>query len=191
MKISGNLKDYVSVYDNFIDKDLLDETVKNLDKAEWHLHTYVDPVNNTEKSNPYDLSVSHSNVFGKKEIQDSFWNVINRYVREDHKELADWYNNWAGYTELRFNKYDVGTSMDIHCDHITTMFDGNRKGIPTLSILGLLNDQFEGGEFVMWGDEVIDLKAGSVIVFPSNFLYPHHVMPIKSGIRYSCVSWVW
>jgi predicted 2-oxoglutarate/Fe(II)-dependent dioxygenase YbiX len=81
--------------------------------------------------------------------------------------------------------------MKQHCDHIHSLFEGERKGIPVLSIVGLLNDDFEGGEFIMWGDEVIPMSAGSVLVFPSNFMYPHRVNPVTKGTRYSFVSWSW
>lgn len=70
------------------------------------------------------------------------------------------------------------------------MFDGNKKGIPILTVLGGLNDDYEGGELILCGEQV-ELKAGEVLVFPSNFLYPHEVKPVKSGTRYSFVSWVW
>jgi predicted 2-oxoglutarate/Fe(II)-dependent dioxygenase YbiX len=71
------------------------------------------------------------------------------------------------------------------------MFDGEMKGIPTLSFVGQLNDDFVGGEFVMWKDQVIEMHKGTVIVFPSVFLYPHRVDAVKSGTRYSFVSWAY
>ena len=37
------------------------------------------------------------------------------------------------------------------------MFDGERKGIPILSVLGVLNDDYEGGEFYLI-DEKTDLQ---------------------------------
>jgi predicted 2-oxoglutarate/Fe(II)-dependent dioxygenase YbiX len=81
--------------------------------------------------------------------------------------------------------------MKEHCDHIHSMFDGTRKGIPSLSILGSLNNDYEGGELVFWQDQKIELKAGSIMIFPSNFLYPHKVVEVTKGVRYSYVSWVW
>ena len=93
--------------------------------------------------------------------------------------------------EIRFNRYDIGTEMRDHCDHIQSIFDGERKGVPILTVLGLLNDEFQGGEFVMWCDKKIELKTGDLVIFPSNFLYPHRVEPIIKGRRYSFVSWVW
>ena len=52
-----------------------------------------------------------------------------------------------------------------------------------------LNDDYEGGEFIMFDNYEIKFKAGDLIIFPSVFLYPHLVKPVKKGIRYSFVSW--
>jgi predicted 2-oxoglutarate/Fe(II)-dependent dioxygenase YbiX len=70
------------------------------------------------------------------------------------------------------------------------MFDGERKGIPILSVLGVLNDDYEGGEFYLI-DEKTDLSKGDIIIFPSNFMYPHKVEPVTKGVRYSYISWIW
>ena len=42
----------------------------------------------------------------------------------------------------------------------------------------------------MW-DTVIDIPPGAVLIFPSNFMYPHKVEPVTKGTRYSYVSWVY
>ena len=102
-----------------------------------------------------------------------------------------WFVSWSGYTPPRFNKYDVDKKMALHCDHIQSMFDGEKKGIPILSVLGVLNNNYEGGEFIMFDDTEIKFDKGDVLVFPSLFLYPHKVEPVKSGTRYSYISWVW
>jgi len=81
--------------------------------------------------------------------------------------------------------------MAEHCDHINSIFDGQRKGIPTLSIVGSLNDDYEGGDFIMFEDKKIDIKQGELIIFPSLFLYPHRVEPVIKGTRYSYVSWIY
>jgi predicted 2-oxoglutarate/Fe(II)-dependent dioxygenase YbiX len=62
------------------------------------------------------------------------------------------------------------------------------KGIPILSVVGLLNDNYGGGEFMIRGKEV-KLIRGDILIFPSNFIYPHEVKDITKGIRYSFVSW--
>jgi predicted 2-oxoglutarate/Fe(II)-dependent dioxygenase YbiX len=54
----------------------------------------------------------------------------------------------------------------------------------------VLNDDYEGGEFAFFDRELIyNLKKGSCIMFPSNFMYPHEIMPVTSGTRYSIVTW--
>jgi predicted 2-oxoglutarate/Fe(II)-dependent dioxygenase YbiX len=81
--------------------------------------------------------------------------------------------------------------MTEHCDHVRHVFDGKRKGIPTVSIVGSLSDDYEGGYLRFWDKEDYFLGKGEVIFFPSNFLYPHRVTEITRGVRYTFVSWVW
>jgi predicted 2-oxoglutarate/Fe(II)-dependent dioxygenase YbiX len=53
-----------------------------------------------------------------------------------------------------------------------------------------LNDDFEGGEFVFFNKELkYKLEKGDAIMFPSNFMYPHEVMPVTQGTRYSIITW--
>ena len=96
-----------------------------------------------------------------------------------------------GFTDVRFNKYDENTQMHMHADRVQQMFDGERKGIPTLSVVGLLNDNFTGGDFIMLDDNKVELGAGDILIFPSTFMYSHKVTLITEGTRYSFVSWVW
>ena len=79
--------------------------------------------------------------------------------------------------------------MSRHSDHIQSLFTGEKRGIPILSVVGVLNDNYEGGEFIMFDDYEIKFKTGDLIIFPSVFLYPHKVKPVIKGIRYSFVSW--
>jgi len=92
------------------------------------------------------------------------------------------------FSRIRFNKYQVGTLMRLHYDHIHNIFDGKRKGIPIVSIVANLNEDYEGSEFVCRGTK-IKLKTGDILMFPSNFMYPHEVTECTKGTRYSFVSW--
>jgi hypothetical protein len=53
-----------------------------------------------------------------------------------------------------------------------------------------LNDDYEGGEFGFFDRELI-IKAtkGGAVLFPSNFMYPHEIMPVTKGTRYSIITW--
>ncbi len=94
------------------------------------------------------------------------------------------------FNDARLNRYVPGTIMRNHVDHIHTIFDGETKGIPVLTILMNLNDGYEGGELVVC-DRTFHMKKGDVILFPSCFLYPHQVLEVTSGVRFSAVSWAW
>lgn len=186
-----NLLDYVKVYENHISSELCKSACKNLVKVKWDEHNFYRASTDSYISFEHELSISHDDIPEKAEINKQIWFAIERYILKDFKNFNPWFNSWNGYTSARFNKYDVSTEMHIHCDHIHTMFDGTRRGIPVLTVLGVLNKDYEGGEFIMFGDHEIKLPPGSVVVFPSNFVFPHEVKPVKSGVRYSYVSWTW
>ena len=190
--MSMDVRDYLKIYDNFLDSKTCKAIAKKLKKADWQLHTFYQPNTGEFKSYEKELSISYGQDFPEtKELQSQIWFAIERYVIKDHAHMADWYSGWNGYTQVRYNRYNVDTQMKLHCDHIHSMFDGNRKGVPTLSILGAINDDYEGGELVFWESEKIALKAGQIMIFPSNFMYPHKVLPVTKGTRYSYVSWAW
>jgi len=186
-----NLMDYVKIYDDFIDADTCKSAVEKLESVNWTEHSFYQARINKTISYDHELSISHDNIPEKDEITKKLWYALEQYIVKDFASFKDWFNGWNGYTEIRFNRYDPTTQMKLHCDHIHSMFDGERKGVPVLTMLGGLNDDYEGGELMMFGDKQIKLPAGSVVVFPSNFMYPHEVKPVKSGVRYSYVSWTW
>ena len=189
--MSMNLKDYVKIYDS-LDEDFCENVIAKIKDSNWQLHKFHNSIDNTFTSYKTDLSVYIDNHLPEtKIINDRIWSVLDTYIRKDCSDFNSWFDNWNGYTLIRYNRYNVDTEMKIHCDHIHTIFDGSRTGIPILSILGSLNDDYEGGELVFWENEIIELKAGQIMVFPSNFLYPHLVRPVTRGTRYSFVSWCW
>ena len=184
-----NIESYVKIY-NILDKKICKKSVKLLEKKEKDFvqHEFYNDIQNVYVSYEHELSVSYSDIETKDYFMEQIWNGLRTYCNDfDFK----WFNSWKGYTELRFNRYKIDTQMELHCDHIQSMFDGQRKGIPTLSIVGILNDDYEGGEFIMWEDTKLELKTGDLLIFPSTFLYPHKVNPVTKGTRYSCVSWTW
>jgi len=187
------LKKYIKCYKNFLSKDLCKQTISKLNKQEnkntYQKHSFYNVYKNTSISFKNELKVSWVEIPEKQIIQNKLWFAIEQYILKDFK--CDWFCNWQGYEQLRFNKYDVNTNMKKHCDHIHSMFSGEKKGVPILSIVGVLNDNYEGGDFIMFEDTKIELPTGSILIFPSNFMYPHKVTSIAKGVRHSFVSWVY
>lgn len=79
-------------------------------------------------------------------------------------------------------KYTDSGHLPAHHDH----------GVSSrvLSVVMYLNDDYDGGEIEFRQSNVkIKPEAGSIIFFPSNFLYIHEVMKVSNGTRYALPHW--
>ncbi len=185
-----HLQDYVSTIQVF-NEDVCNNIIQELETANWKTHTFYSHRNGHSKpvSNGKDLDNSFDQIPSHKMIMDSIWRALDKYIVKDLR--FPWFPGWEGFTNLKFNRYSNDQHMAEHCDHIHDMFEGEIRGIPILTVLGSLNNDYEGGEFIMFEDQQYTFKAGEVIIFPSNFLYPHKVMPVTKGTRYTYISWVY
>ena len=192
-KQADSLKKYILHLNNWIPKNICKKTISDFkNNTNWSRHQWTDTISyNTQslyKEKELDVLSSHS-VPNTQKLHDITWKAIEKYILIE-KIGGDLFKGWKGFSQIRFNRYQKDQKMAKHHDHITAVFDGKIKGIPILSIVGVLNDNYEGGEFIMFEDYEIKFKAGDILIFPSVFLYPHLVKPVKKGIRYSFVSWV-
>ena len=116
------------------------------------------------------------------------------YIQKEIERLYFYYK--AKFPKMASNKinqidlleYSVGCKYNVHTDHYT---DTPR----CLSIIINLNEDYEGGDLVFTDQKNKEikrfkLKRGSIVFFPSNFLYPHCIEPITKGTRYSIVAWL-
>lgn len=92
-----------------------------------------------------------------------------------------------GLTNIDALKYEAGGFYTWHVDH-------GPMTPRTLSCILLLNDDYEGGDLcfrnVDGSQEIsIPVKSARMIIWPSNFQYPHTIKPVIKGVRYSLVSW--
>ena len=180
----NSLDKYIAIY-NINDKSLCSTAITNL--KNWQKHFYTSALDGKETQYDDDLYMSYENT----SVTQPLSNFIDKCIVDYVTNVSDCIFVVKDKTQIRFNRYEVGQNMKRHCDHIHTAFDGERKGIPTLTVLGLLNDDFEGGDFLMFDGKKIELSAGDIIIFPSNFLYPHEVTSVTKGTRYSFVSWAY
>lgn len=81
-------------------------------------------------------------------------------------------------------KYNSGQEYQTHADS-----DGLTKR--TISAVIYLNDDYEGGEieFINFGIK-LKPKAGTLLLFPSNYAYAHRAHAITSGTKYAIVTWI-
>lgn len=92
----------------------------------------------------------------------------------------------TGRENIQFAEYGPEQHYAWHTDTFTL------AGTPIerkISVVCLLNDEFEGGEFEvrLYNDYKAPLEKGSMIAFPS--ILEHRVIPVTSGIRYSATMW--
>ena len=92
----------------------------------------------------------------------------------------------TGKENVQFAEYGVDQHYAWHTDTFPLL------GKPTdrkVSVVCLLNDEFEGGEFDLrlYNDYPVPLEKGTMIAFPS--MLEHRVRPVTSGKRYSATMW--
>jgi hypothetical protein len=184
------IEDYVKTYKGVIDKEKCRDIVNLLDIQNFKSHTFHDPKTGEYSSHDEDLQVldGGSQDPNFKLLMNTFKEGFNNYTRELD---FPWFRNANSFCIYRYNKYPKNSKMLEHCDHIHSIFDGKRKGVPILTGLIFLNEGFEGGELVLFKDSKIETEAGDLMIFPSSFLYPHRVDKVLEGVRYSVVSWAW
>lgn len=189
-----HLKDYVQKTQLFTHIEV-DNIISELEAVNlWREYPYDSPADNIcVQENPiipyYDCVLGLANPIAKM-MHDRIAIAIDDHVNNFLINLP-WFSYWTGSGNIHFIKYPTGTGMDTHCDHVRNQFDGTKRGIPILTVLGSLNDNYDGGELLFWGNTKMKMNKGEVLIFPSNYLYPHKVEPVESGTRYSFVNWIW
>jgi len=86
---------------------------------------------------------------------------------------------------FQFTRYEVGEYYGPHFD-----IGPGRLTERKLSMTVQLSDpaDYTGGELLIYPEFVASKDRGSLTVFPSFMC--HNVLPVKTGIRYSLVSWL-
>ena len=185
--------EYIYVEENIIPDDLCDSIVQDIETREWQPHYWRDPyggeIEGTLDREP-DMQIATPEIH----------KVLSPFLVESGRQYTKNYSfNKCEYTTqfmnkfgmIRFNRYQPGDIMRQHHDHIHSIFDGEEKGIPVLSFILNFNDDYEGADLFFWEDTVVPLGKGDIIMFPSNWLFPHGVTEATKGKRYSGVCWGW
>ena len=181
------LDDFIKVYDNIVSEDLCDKILKEYQSCnEWNATRVGDGAVNQNIRNCSVVQISDPQVIDKNfeirkfidvGLHQQLLGVVNKYSKEfpDFCPSID-----TGYDLLR---YEPGQFYTRHTDS----FLQQQRSI---SCSLCVNDDYSGGEFAFFDREImIRASKGSVIVFPSNFMYPHEIMPVTEGTRYSVITW--
>jgi|TARA_R100000655_G_scaffold89327_1_gene129786 predicted 2-oxoglutarate/Fe(II)-dependent dioxygenase YbiX len=184
---SIDLRDYVKVYENILSNDTCDsilswaKQLKDSDHASTGWEVAKSAVTN-EQIEVTEHRTCHTTMFTQDHGVE--YDVIQQklqHIRETypymHKATFD--------TGLQLIRYQQGHKFKEHIDH----YGGGQR---TLTVIFLINDDYEGGHFTFWNNfySLKNCVRGDAIVFPSNLCFPHQVKPITQGVRYSLITWM-
>jgi len=189
MEINTSLTNYILIQNNFIDEKILDTFKKNINENVYKFNK-SSIISNSKPI--VDESIRKTEVFSFGNKHNSFtyihWsNIFYRYMLNgfEYYKKKFKYANFSTIESIQLLKYTEGGFYKYHIDHAFS--------VPrTLSAVAFINDDYEGGNLVFKFNEnelEIPVESNKLIIWPSNFLYPHAVKPVTKGIKYSLVSW--
>ena len=187
------LKDLIHVEKGIIPANLCDHIISDIETRKWSQHTwYSNTTGSYGSEDTMELDVQNITPELQQLLTPIMIEAGARYNQKySYKGSERTGQIMTKFSAIRFNRYGKGQIMRQHHDHIHSLFDGNEKGIPVLSFILNLNDNYRGADLYFWEDYAVHLGKGDIIMFPSLFLFPHGVTEAREGVRYSAVSWAW
>ena len=183
--MSFNLKDYILVFEEVVPNDLCGAVLEEyVNTNEWIDATVKGGQSGIRTANTILMSTSDVisvNAQKRKFLDDEMFKCAGKAIKMyNEKYPFACIEEDSGYELLR---YETGQFYKVHTDS----FKAKPRAV---SCSFILNDGYEGGEFAFFDKEVV-IKApkGAVVMFPSNFMYPHEILPVTNGTRYSAITW--
>jgi len=146
-------------------------------------HKFINIDLNTRNVGSYYMgehSFLMSDVFWANYLEFICRSVLEKYYKKFNNIFS--INNFETFEIL---KYDKDHKFNFHIDHGPL--------VPrTLSFIFFLNDDYEGGDLIFHTKDkklMVPKKSNQLVIFPSNFMFPHEVTPITKGTRLSVVAW--
>ncbi len=182
------LEKYIHVESDAIPHNFCDEIIEEFDDDEYERGT----INDHERSRYRqcdviilsDERIIKKNNKSRTRIDEKIYDIINNNIEKYLQDYATLNFNLKEDTGYQLLKYKTG-------DYVTEHIDTSSGEHRTLSCSLALNDDYEGGELAFFDGELkYKLKKGDMIIFPSSFTYPHQVLPVISGTRYSIITWI-
>ena len=171
--------------DNIICKNFIDKIIPFIDhkaKKDMEINNGVDKQIRNVKGYHLNVEGNPTDVF--------YWNFIKTEIERLYYFYKIKFPKMASskINQIDLLKYNVGGKYNVHTDHYT-------NSPRHLSIIMNLNDTYKGGDLIFTDQNDNEIKRlklnkGSIVFFPSNFMYPHGIQSITKGTRYSIVAWL-
>lgn len=183
-----SLSDFI-FHKNIFPKNLCDQIIDAY-KEELFIR---DSHHNRETRHLGELNISDHNVIDKKNSYERKY--VEQKVFTFIGSLILDYIKTTNSPHLKI-EHDIGYSLrqmnkgDYYAEHDDDSH-GELTGSRRLTVSICLNEEYKGGDFTFFEEEhIVKLKKGDVLVFPSNFMYPHGVQEILEGTRYQLLTWL-
>jgi len=189
-----SLNDYIQIYDDVLRKESLNNFIKVCNNKKEFEQARI--VGTEENPNKVDKKIRNVLAFslgnmGVESRTDIYWAnyfafQFTKYLKK-YAEDIQMENSNESITFMQLLKYE-------NCGHYNFHVDHGRKAPRTFSCIFFVNDNYKGGELTFkypgsTKEINIEKKSNRLIIWPSNFLYPHAVKPVTEGVRYSVVAW--
>ena len=187
-----SLSDYIKIYDNCLPEEILSSFINICEEHEgFHSAAIGQNTLNTKirKADVWKLS-----NLGEKSMTTIHWaNLFTSFFQEKLMEYSRFFDSnrfisiKPHVSELSVLRYKETFHYSFHTDQAYWI---NRQW----SCIYLLNDNYEGGDLIFCtpdgiAENKIKKKKNRMIIWPSNFMYPHSITPVSKGIRFSLVAW--
>ena len=168
--------------------NVLESNLDGTKKYKWADATVTNSPNPIKKARDcVDFKYKQENL-GPKDETNSELIDLHEEIYQNLKLCIDDYAKYWGisivyYEAFNFVKYEgEGTHFNIHADH------GPAYNC-TVSAVIYINEDYEGGElkFPRLDNLVYKPKVGDIVLCPSNYIYEHASLPMKSGTKYCVV----
>ncbi len=185
----GNtLEQYVHVFDNILSDELCNKILNEyVNSGEWTDTLVGDGSANKSVRNCDQIGISDPGIISRnyderKRIDDMIHESVRKAIemyQECHQEFK--IDIDTGYQILRYQEGGY------YVQHTDSFKEQQRSVSCSLH----LNDEYEGGNFGFF-DRQMQVRAGkgAAVMFPSNFMFPHEIMPVTKGTRYSIITWL-
>ena len=182
MRDRDKLIDYIVILKGHVSDAVCDLIVDTYETSQHWLPSTIGGTNMDRKIRNCDsIAISKLQKNEDKEIDKKLFRLIGSASLEYAKRFKHYsYNEDTGYDLLR---YLQGGYYKEHVDSFTAH-------LRSVSCSLALNYDYEGGEWSFFDDSYsFRVNKGDIVMFPSNFMFPHQIKEVTFGTRYSVITW--
>lgn len=182
----------IKEYSNLLDEEKLKKIKSYCDEASSHARLVgavpIDTkIRNVLVSDKSDEDMSFSNMYAS-----ILWDKSKEYIKNLSTPFPitdEFFDDVFRIERISFLKYKPGYFYKTHSDE-AFLGPSQSDFFRELSYVFFVNENFSGGGLSFPNQKkVIKPKENTLIIFPSNWCFPHAVLPVTRGTRYTAVTW--